>query len=55
MILNRLELKYHTDNLKRYIHPLIEKGYIASTTPNKPTSPNNKYYATTLGKEIIAD
>lgn len=52
-ILNTFGLKYHHDNLKRYIQPLIDKEYIASTTPDKPTSKNNKYYTTSKGKERL--
>ncbi|MFI3296946.1 MAG: putative DNA binding domain-containing protein [bacterium] len=54
-ILNNLGLKYHPDNIKRYIQPLIDKGYIQSTTPDKPTSPNNKHYVTAKGKRVIAN
>jgi hypothetical protein len=49
-----LGLKNHTDNFKNHVEPLLNKGYIARTIPNKPTSSSQKYFTTEKGK-IVAN
>lgn len=38
----------------KYLKPLREAGLITLTIPEKPTSPDNKYILTPLGKEFLA-
>jgi hypothetical protein len=33
----------------------IKAPVVDMTIPNKPTSPNQKYYLTNLGKELLAN
>ena len=37
----------------KYVRPLIEAQIVDMTLPNKPTSPNQKYYLTDLGKALF--
>ncbi len=48
-----LGLKTHTDNFKNHIEPLLNKGFIRRTIPNKPTSKHQKYFTTERGKLVI--
>lgn len=48
-----LKLKTHTDNFKNHIEPLLLKGFIRRTIPNKPTSKLQKYFQTERGKTIV--
>ncbi|MCZ2477681.1 transcriptional regulator [Aquirufa antheringensis] len=50
---NSLGLKPHTDNFKNHIEPLLEKGFIGRTIPNKPTSKLQKYFTTERGRVVI--
>lgn len=52
-ILNRLGYKNHFDNYRRYIAPLIENHWLEMTIPDKPSSRNQKYQTTVLGKKLI--
>lgn len=49
-----LQLVPHTYNFKRYIKPLLEKGLLVRTLPEKPTSQNQKYIITNTGKKILS-
>ena len=40
---------------EKYVNPLIAENLVDMTIPNKPTSPNQKYYLTNLGKELLAN
>lgn len=53
-ILEHLNLKYHSDNYKKYIKPLIDKGYLHYTEPKSPSSPTQKYITSVLGKEFLS-
>lgn len=44
-IFNHIGLKYHTDNYKRHIEPLINQGLLRMTVPDKPNSKNQRYIA----------
>ncbi len=48
-----LRLKTHTDNFKNHIEPLLNKGFIRRTIPNKPTSKFQKYFTTERGRAVI--
>lgn len=37
----------------KYVSPLIDAQIVGMTLPNKPTSPNQKYYLTDLGKALF--
>ena len=40
---------------EKYINPLIAEKLVEMTNPDKPTSPNQKYYLTKKGKEILTN
>ena len=40
---------------EKYVNPLMAENLVDMTIPNKPTSPNQKYYLTSLGKELLAN
>ena len=42
-ILNFLELKSRGNLMQHYLTPLLEKGVLAMTQPDVPTSRNQKY------------
>lgn len=37
----------------KYINPLIDEGIVGMTLPDKPTSPNQKYYLTNKGVSLL--
>ena len=43
----------HPKNYKRYIVPLLEKGLLSMTLPDKPNSKNQKYITTEKGKVFL--
>ena len=59
MLLNDLKELYGWNNAskfkEKYINPLIAEGLADLTVPNKPTSPNQKYYLTEKGKGLLAN
>ncbi len=40
---------------EKYVNPLIAENFVDMTIPNKPTSPNQRYYLTKLGQELLAN
>lgn len=40
---------------KRFIIPLLEKGLMRQTIPEKPTSPNQRYQATARGIKLLEE
>ena len=42
-ILTRIGLTNQTKNRKKHINPLVEKGILKLTIPDKPNDPNQKY------------
>ena len=59
MLLNDLKELYGWNNAskfkQKYINPLIAEGLVDMTVPNKPTSPNQKYYLTEKGKGLLSN
>lgn len=59
MFLNDLKELYGWNNAskfkEKYINPLIAEGLVDMTVPNKPTSPNQKYYLTEKGKGLLSN
>ena len=55
--MNELKLLYGWKNTtkfrKKFISPLIGENLVKMVIPNKPTSPDQKYYLTELGKELL--
>jgi len=52
-IMTFLDISTHTDNYERHIVPLLKKGYLTMTLPDKPKSKNQKYLTTKYGKKFI--
>ena len=52
-IMDMLGLIMHTKNYERHIVPLLKKGLLSMTFPDKPTSKNQKYIVTEKGKELL--
>lgn len=53
-----MELSKRTNRTKyrdQALNPLLEKGYLEPTIPDKPTSSKQKYRLTELGKSVISD
>ena len=53
-VLEHLGLKYHSDNFKRHILPLVEMGYLTYIYPDVPNSPKQKYVTTDEGAGKIS-
>lgn len=52
-IFEKIGLYKNTKNYNHHIKPLIEVGWLNLTLPNKPTSKNQQYYTTELGKTLL--
>lgn len=39
----------------KYVRPLIETQFVCMANPNKPTSPNQRYFLTESGKALLAN
>lgn len=52
-ILETLKLYNNSRNFDNYIKPLIEVAWLNLTIPDKPTSKNQQYYTTELGKKLL--
>jgi len=53
-----MELSKRTNRTKyrdQVLNPLLEKGYLEPTIPDKPTSSKQKYRLTELGKSVLAN
>ena len=48
-IMHKLDLFNNYKNYERYIKPLVDKGWITPTIPDKPTSSNQQYRTTSDG------
>jgi len=54
-VLNLIGLKNEQRSYLRHIFPLIEKGWLSSTHPDKPNHPDQKYLVTTKGGKILQE
>lgn len=54
-ILTLLNLKNHTDNYKKHLLPLIERGFIQYIIKENLKDRNQKYQTTELGKSVLND
>lgn len=52
-IFEEIGLYKNTKNHNHHIKPLIEIGWLNLTLPNKPTSKNQAYYTTEIGKKLL--
>jgi hypothetical protein len=52
-IIDLLGISTHTKNYERHIAPLLEKGLLAMTFPDKPKSKKQKYLTTEKGHKIL--
>ena len=52
-IFEKITLYKNTKNYNHHIKPLIDAGWLNLTLPNKPTSKNQQYYTTELGKKLL--
>lgn len=52
-LLKMIDVTYHPDAVKLYIRDLIELGCLQLTIPEKPTSPNQRYFTTEFGKTLL--
>jgi len=52
-IMNEIGVTNQYKNRQRHIVSLVEKGILAMTQPDSPTSPTQKYYLTALGKALL--
>lgn len=39
----------------KFVNPLIEKQFVGMTSPDKPTSPKQKYYLTDCGRALLTN
>ncbi len=54
-LLTSLGITNHSYNYKRHIEPLIDRGWLAMTIPDKPRSRNQRYQLTPLGRRVSED
>lgn len=54
-ILRQLKLFNNYDNFSRHIKPLIDKGFLSPTIPDKPNSSNQQYKTTPQGEITLSN
>lgn len=52
-IFDEIGLNNNTKNFRNHPRPLIEAGWLQLTLPHTPTSRDQKYLSTTLGKKLL--
>ncbi|MET3129601.1 ATP-dependent DNA helicase RecG [Arcicella rosea] len=52
-ILQHISLSKQSKNFHQYLEPMISKGLIERTQPDKPTSKHQKYFTTSKGKSLF--
>lgn len=53
-IFNKIGLYNNTKNFRNHLKPLIDAGWLQLTLPNTPTSRDQQYLSTALGKELLS-
>jgi ATP-dependent DNA helicase RecG len=53
LLLTHIGVTNHRKNYENYMLPMVSKGWLSMTIPNKPTSPKQKYLTTLKGKLIL--
>ena len=54
-IKERMGIVSRTKFKEKYINPLLSKGLLAYTIPEKPTSSKQQYVTTQLGNDLISE
>ena len=54
IIMEGLALKHRPTFKKNYITPALEENLIAMTEPDSPRSPQQKYYVTKVGEQLVS-
>jgi ATP-dependent DNA helicase RecG len=52
-LITGINLVNNTKNFETYVRPLVDKGWLSMTMPNKPTSPKQQYVITPKGQLIL--
>jgi ATP-dependent DNA helicase RecG len=52
-IFNHISLYNNTKNYRKHFKPLVEAGWLHLTLPDKPTSKDQQYFTTELGKRLL--
>lgn len=52
-IMAALGLSHRPTFRKNYLHPALDAGFIEMTMPEKVQSPNQKYFLTTIGNQVL--
>ncbi len=53
ILIEGLKLANHTDNVRRYIEPLLELGLLERTIKDRPSSPLQRYFRTEKGSSLL--
>ena len=54
-ILLKLGLTNRWEHFEKYVRPLLEKGWLIPTIPDKPTSSNQQYRTTPAGEQALGE
>jgi ATP-dependent DNA helicase RecG len=52
-LLTHIGVTNHRKNYESYMFPMVSKGWLTMTIPDKPTSPNQKYLTTLKGRMVL--
>ncbi len=53
-IFDKIDLYNNTKNFRTHLKPLIDAGWIQLTLPDTPTSRDQQYFSTELGKQLLS-
>src|SRR5690606_14829070 len=53
-IFDKIGLYNNTKNFRNHLKPLIDAGWLQPTLPDRPTSRDQKYFTTALGKQLLS-